>query len=61
MGSVLRLFVEHKAVGVTDKWPVVGVEENVVWDLLRSGWEEGWTTLILSQFSFVCMDEFTEG
>lgn len=33
MGCLLRLFVQHKAVGVTNQWPVVCVEENLVWKL----------------------------
>lgn len=33
MGGLLRLFIQHKTVGVPDQWPVVCVEEYLVWKL----------------------------
>lgn len=33
MGCLLRLFIQHKAVGVPDQRSVVCVEENLVWKL----------------------------
>lgn len=35
---LLRLLVQHEAVGVADEWPIVCVEENLVRDLWTSGW-----------------------
>lgn len=37
VGRLLRLFVQHKAVGVSDQGPVVCVEENLVRDLHTLG------------------------
>lgn len=33
MGSLLCLFVQHKAVGIPDQWSVVCVEEHLIWKL----------------------------
>lgn len=33
MGRLLRLFVQHKAIGVSDQWSVVCVKEHLVWKL----------------------------
>lgn len=33
MGGLLRLLVQHEAVGVPDQRPVVCVEEHLVWKL----------------------------
>lgn len=33
MRRLLRLLIQHEAVGVPDQWPVVCVEEHLIWKL----------------------------
>lgn len=61
MRCLLRLLIQHKAIGIADHWSVVCVEEDLVWDLLRSGWGGSCATLISAQFSFIYIDDFTGG
>lgn len=61
MWRLLRLFVQHKAVGVADQRSVVCVEENLVRDLLTSGWGGSSATLISDQLRLIYTDEFTGG
>lgn len=58
---LLRLFVQHKAVGVADQRSVVCVEENLVRDLLTSGWGGSSPTSFSDQLRLLYTDEFTEG
>lgn len=40
MGRLLRLFIQHKAVGVADQGPIVCMEEDLVWKLCGDQGEE---------------------
>ena len=41
MGSLLSLFIQHEAVGISDQWSIVCVEEHLVWKLWWDQ-ERGW-------------------